>query len=105
MAGKFNDFMAETKSLLKDLITKESSKEDIERISNIDKSLDSLAQEYLSKETELKEMKELVVDQVKNTGFKVNGNQTDDSGVSETPKDFDSVLKESIDKIIQARKN
>ena len=105
MAGKFNDFMDETKSLLKDLITKESSKEDIERISNIDKSLDSLAQEYLSKETELKEMKELVVDQVKNTGFKVNGNQTDDSGVSETPKDFDSVLKESIDKIIQARKN
>lgn len=105
MAGKFNDFMAETKSLLKDLITKESSKEDIERISNIDKSLDSLAQEYLSKETELKEMKELVVDQVKNTGFKVNGNQVDDSGVSETPKDFDSVLKESIDKIIQARKN
>lgn len=105
MAGKFNDFMAETKSLLKDLITKESSKEDIERISNIDKSLDSLAQEYLSKETELKEMKELVVDQVKNTGFKVNGNQTDDSGVRDTPKDFDSVLKESIDKIIQARKN
>ena len=105
MAGKFNDFMAETKSLLKDLITKESSKEEIERISNIDKSLDSLAQEYLSKETELKEMKELVVDQVKNTGFKVNGNQVDDSGVSETPKDFDSVLKESIDKIIQARKN
>ena len=105
MAGKFNDFMAETKSLLKDLITKESSKEDIERISNIDKSLDSLAQEYLSKETELKEMKELVVDQVKNTGFKVNGNQVDDSGVSETPKDIDSVLKESIDKIIQARKN
>ena len=105
MAGKFNDFMAETKSLLKDLITKESSKEDIERISNIDKSLDSLAQEYLNKETELNEMKELVVDQVKNTGFKVNGNQVDDSGVSETPKDFDSVLKESIDKIIQARKN
>lgn len=102
--GNFEKLMAETKGLLKDLLKSDSSKEDIEKVTAIDKSLDSLTEENNKQETELKDYKEMLLNQVKNTGFSVNGKQPDDSGVSET-KDLDSVINESLNKVIQARKN
>ena len=42
MEKNFKDLLAETKGKINEMLTKDSSKEDIERITEINKSLDSL---------------------------------------------------------------
>ena len=101
MEKDFKELMSETKGLLKDLLKSDSSKEEIERITNIDKSLDSLSEAHGKQETELKEFKELVVNQVKNTGFK--GTDKDVRGDDEIP-DVDSAIESSINDILAKRK-
>ena len=100
MEKNFKDLLAETKGKINDLLTKDSSKEDIERITEINKSLDSLTESYTAKETELSEMKEMVVNQVKNTGFKPSAQDLQDNN----PISVEEAIESSIQDILAKRK-
>ena len=96
MSKKFNELLAEIKGQLKDSLTSESSQEDIQRVSQLDKSLDLLSESYQEKEKEVATYKDMVIDQVKSTGFKADS--TDDTGVSEV-KSLDEALAEALQSI------
>ena len=49
---KYEELMSKTKAQLKDLITKESSQEEINKITSIDKSLDELQADAIVDEEE-----------------------------------------------------
>lgn len=93
MSKKFNELLSEIKAQLKDSLTSESSQEEIQRITNLDKSLDLLSESYQEKEKEVATYKDMVIDQVKSTGFKADS--TDETGASEV-KSVDDALMEAI---------
>ena len=96
MSKKFNELLAEIKGQLKDSLTSESSQEEIQRISQLDKSLDLLSESYQEKEKEVATYKDMVIDQVKSTGFKADS--TDDTGASEV-RSVDDALMEALQSI------
>lgn len=96
MSKKFNELLAEIKGQLKDSLTSESSQEEIQRISQLDKSLDLLSESYQEKEKEVATYKDMVIDQVKSTGFKADS--TDETGASQV-KSVDDALMEAIQSI------
>ena len=104
MSIDFAKTLTETKDQLKGMITKDSSQEEIKAITELDKKLDSLNQAYQDKEKENNSLKDDLIASVKNTGFKVNGSQQDDSGATETEKSMDDVLQDELDKIIANQK-
>ena len=96
MSKKFNELLSEIKAQLKDSLTSESSQEEIQRISQLDKSLDLLSESYQEKEKEVATYKDMVIDQVKSTGFKADS--TDETGASEV-RSVDDVLMEALQSI------
>lgn len=96
MSKKFNELLSEIKAQLKDSLTSESSQEEIQRISQLDKSLDLLSESYQEKEKEVATYKDMVIDQVKSTGFKADS--TDETGASQV-KSVDEALMEVIQSI------
>ena len=54
----FKKVLAETKTILKNLITKETKQEDIAIISSIDKQLDSLDEAFTEKQKENESLKD-----------------------------------------------
>ena len=101
---EFEKMLAETKGKLKNLITKETSQEDIKAITAIDKDLDSLGESFTKMRDENNSLKDDLIAAVKGTGFKVDSSTHDDSGVDETPKSIDEIMNESLEKIIKERK-
>lgn len=96
----FKQLLGETKTQLKGMLTKDSSQEQIKLISELDKKLDSINEAYETKEKELSSLKDDLIESVKNTGFKVNGSQNDDSGADQNPKSMDDIIVEELDKIV-----
>ena len=99
----FEKQLAEIKGELKEMLREDSSKEDIDRIAELDKRLDELKCEHQKVVDESTELKGMVINQVKSTGFKVE-KQEDDIGVSET-KSLDDILLENARNIEQSRKH
>ena len=99
--NEFEKLLSEIKAQLKASLTNESSQDDIQRISSIDKSLDLLSESYKDKEKEVMTYKDMVIDQVKSTGFKVDS--TDETGASQI-KSLDEALEEALMKI-EAKQN
>ena len=98
----FNDIINNMKSSLKDLITPESSKEYIEKISSLDKSLDEVVGAHENTTKELQEIKDLYIKGVKEYGFKTPSN--DNPTKHEEPKSLDDILQDNLDKIIKEEK-
>lgn len=96
---KYEELMSKTKAQLKDLITKESSQEEINRITSIDKTLDELQAENERLIAENSSLKDSLIESVKNTGFKVSGKESDDIGLQEETKSLDDVMAEELAKI------
>ena len=96
---KYQELMGKTKAQLKDLITKESSQEEINKITSIDKTLDELQAENDKLLAENNSLKDSLIESVKNTGFKVTGKESDDTGVQDETKDLDTIMAEEIAKI------
>lgn len=96
---KYEELMSKTKAQLKDLITKESSQEEINKITSIDKTLDELQAENERLIAENSSLKDSLIESVKNTGFKVSGKESDDIGVQEETKSLDDVMAEELAKI------
>ena len=95
----FKKILSETKTQLKGLINKDSSQDFIKVITAIDKNLDSMNDSFTAKTEENESLKNDLIESIKNTGFKVNGSQEDDSGVDGNPKSMDDIMKEELDKI------
>lgn len=94
----FKKVLEETKNQLKGMITKESSQEQINVITELDKKLDSLNEAYDHKAQENESLKDNLIEAVKNTGFKVSSsNQEDDIGGNQ--KSMDQILDEELNKI------
>lgn len=98
----FNDIINNMKSGLKDLITPESSKEYIEKISSLDKSLDEVVGAHENTTKELQEIKDLYIKGVKEFGFKNPSN--DNPTKEEKPKTLDEIMNSNLDKIIKEEK-
>ena len=96
---KYEELMSKTKAQLKDLISKDSSQEEINRITSIDKTLDELQAENEKLIAENSSLKNSLIESVKNTGFKVSGKESDDIGVQEETKNLDDVMAEELAKI------
>ena len=99
MTIDFKTLMGETKTNLKNLITKETSQEDIKKISDIDKALDNLSEAFAQKEQENDSLKDDLIASVKSTGFKVTNSLKDDSGIDQDQKSMDEILNEELAKI------
>lgn len=95
----FRKILSETKTQLKGMITKDSTQEQINVITDLDKKLDSLNEAYDLKTQENESLKDSLIESVKNTGFKVNGSQKDDSGVDQNQKSMDEILADELNKI------
>lgn len=95
----FKKLLGETKSQLKGMLTKESTQEQINAITEMDKKLDSLAEAYDQKTQENESLKDNLIEAVKNTGFKVNGSHEDDSGIDQNQKSMDEILADELNKI------
>ena len=96
---KYQELMSQTKAQLKDLITKESSQEEINKITKIDKTLDDLQAENERLLAENNSLKDSLIESVKNTGFKVTGKESDDIGVQDETKSLDDIMAEEIAKM------
>lgn len=96
---KYQELMSKTKARLKDLITKESSQEEITKITTIDKDLDELLAENEKLVAENNSLKDSLIESVKSTGFKVTGKEQDDTGVQDETKDLDTIMAEELAKI------
>lgn len=94
----FKKTLGETKSQLKGMLTKDSSQEQINAITELDKKLDSLMEAYDLKTQENESLKDNLIEAVKNTGFKVNGSQQDDSGIDQNQKSIDEILADELNK-------
>ena len=94
----FKKVLSETKTQLKAMITKESSQEQINAITSLDTQLDSLNEAFKTKEEEVNSLKDNLIDMVKNTSFKVDGSQSDDS-MDGNQKSMEEIMQEELDKI------
>lgn len=94
----FKKLMSETKTQLKDLITKDSSQEFIKMVTAIDKNLDSINNVLEEKDKENMSLKDDLINAVKETGFKVTGNSNNDD-IDGNPKSMDDIMKEELEKI------
>ena len=95
----FNDIINNIKSSLKDLMTPESSKELIEKVSSLDKSLDEVVNAHENTTKELQEIKDLYIKGVKEYGFKTPSNENPIE--QPKPKTLDELMQDNLDKIIK----
>lgn len=101
---KFSELLNETKVQLKALLTADSSKEEIEKITALDKALDDLNLSHEETEKDVATYKEMVINQVKNTGFK--GPAKDDTGAdTEKTPSLEEVLDSELKKLNQNKDN
>lgn len=100
---EYEKLIAEIKSNLKSQLNENSSKEDIERVAQIDKQLDDVSKELEKAQAEVQAYKEIAINQVKNTGYRPV-DQADDVGVTET-KSLDEIMLEEARKLEQQRKH
>ena len=102
--SKHAELMAKIKGHLKEQITSDSSKEQIDKIATIDKELDELNSEYEKLDSDYSSLKDSYLESVKNTGFKVNGKEADDIGTSGEIKSMEDIMSEELAKITAKQK-
>ena len=95
----FKKVLGETKSLLKGMLNKESSQEQIDAITSLDKKLDTLNEAYSKKDEENNSLKDKLIDMVKNTSFKVDGASSDETDIGGNQKSMDEIMAEELNKI------
>lgn len=91
------EYLKTIKDSLNELLTNESSKDTIDKIADISKSLDTVNSEYNKRAQELSEMKSDYIDLVKHTGFK----SQDDLGNNDIQPEeisFDDFVGQWLDK-------
>ena len=93
----WKEILTETKSQLKGLLNENSSQEQINAITSLDKQLDSLNEVYDQKEKEVNSLKDNLIDMVKNTSFKVDNSSNSDI-IDQNPKSMDEILMEELKK-------
>lgn len=98
----FVKVLSETKIQLKEMLTKESSQDEINRITEIDKKLDSLNEAFTEKTQENESLKDTLIESVKNTGFKVSPFQNNDD-IDQNQKSMDEIMDEELQKVIAKR--
>lgn len=94
----FSKVMGETKTHLKNLINKDSSQDEINRITAIDKQLDQLQEAFTEKSKENESLKDDLIASVKSTSFKVNSSNENDD-IDGNQKSMDEILSEELNKI------
>ena len=99
----FKKLLGETKTQLKNFITKDTPQEIIKQISDIDKSLDNLDEAYTEKCKENETLKDNLIESVKSTGFKINNSQKEND-LDQNQRSMDQILDEELEKIIAKQK-
>ena len=99
--NKILDLVANIKGQLKESITSELTQEEINKVANIDKSLDDLTEQVTKLQKDYDDLKDSYIEQVKNTGFKPTGSTDDDIGLGET-KTIDEILVDELKSLERA---
>lgn len=95
--------LSEIKTQLKASITSEKTPEEVKDIAALDSKLDEVQKEYDALSKKYDDLKEVYIEQVKNTGFKPSasdGNDGDPNG----NKTMDEIMQEELDKIEKEKK-
>lgn len=95
----FVKVLSETKIQLKEMLTKESSQDEINRITEIDKKLDSLNEAFTEKTQENESLKDTLIESVKNTGFKVGASQNNED-IDQNQKSMEDIMNEELEKVL-----
>ena len=96
--GKIEELLNEIKVQLKNSLTAESTPEEVNGIAALDSKVDEIVKESQKMQKDYDDLKELYINQVKNTGFKPVDSEQDDIGLTDT-KSMDDVLAEELAKI------
>lgn len=96
----FNKSLLEVKNLLKGLISKDSTPEFIDKLTNADKALDDLNDAHKEKVEENASLKDKLIDRVYNTSFKAPASEEQE----EKEVDLDEFINSNINEIIKSRK-
>lgn len=96
--GKIEELLNEIKVQLKNSLTAESTPEEVNGIAALDSKVDEIVKESQKMQKDYDDLKELYINQVKNTGFKPVDSDQDDIGLTDT-KSMDDVLVEELAKI------
>ncbi len=94
----FEKILSETKTQLNGILSKDSSKEQIDTIAAINKKLDSMNEAFIKQTEENQSLKETIIEQVKNTGFAKSSSDKDDSGADQNQKSIDEIMSEELAK-------
>ena len=92
---KFNDLLNNLKESIKEMLTKDKTPQEIEKISGLDKKLDELDTEYKNVIQENSQLKDSLIASVKNSGFKSNNQE---ENIEEQPKTFEELALKIVEK-------
>lgn len=98
MNNKFEETLGKIKSQLKSFIKTDMDSKQLDEITAIDKSLDELNDSHQEVVKESDDLKDRLIDSIKNTGFKSSSNESNDIGLSET-KTLEQIMAEELEKI------
>ena len=93
---KINEELNYLRSKLKDMLNADNT----EAITDLSKHIDALENEAKAQETKVSELKDKLVDYVKNTSFKGAPEET----IEDEHKSLDDILQENLAKIVNNRK-
>lgn len=99
---KFEELLNNSKNQINSLITKDMKSEEIAKISDISKGIDSLLESYNEQVKENQSLKELIVKQVQIQGSK---DPDDDDRAGGETKTLDEIIINAGKEIIKERKN
>lgn len=97
MENKTKTLIAETKAILKTLVKDDSTVEQVDTLTAIDKKLDEIIVENENLSSENVGLKDKLINYVKNTSFKTS-NEEHDIGLHDEPKSLDDILTEGLNK-------
>lgn len=96
MENNFKKYLDTTREKVNSLVNADSSTSQIEEVSGIGKELDNLSGEYDKLVEENRKLKDMVINQVKATGFKATGSEDNPAGGERSLEDIISGASNKI---------
>ena len=95
MENKFAEMIQGIKTKLNNQLSAESSADDINKITELSKDLDSVQEEYNKLQNDNAEIKKTLIDYVKRGSVDTKTPPADDTNIKQ-PRDFDTILDEIV---------
>lgn len=100
MENNFKKVLDTTREKVNSLVNADSPTTQIEEVSGIGKELDNLSSEYDKLAEENRKLKDMVINQVKATGFKATGGEDNPAGGE---RSLDDIILEASNKLLDKK--